>query len=585
MSATIAEERPLSPAPPEGRNVFGLFGRVKLRLAWNYLRDFKRHFVVHVVVGFGTLALLLIGGFFLFHFLFRFLQHPDQQPFGVPMMNRLIGMVYLAFFSMLTFSNLIIMLTTTYISREVEFYMSQPVGHRRLFFCKLCESTLYSSWAFIVLSLPFIFALGRTAQPPAHWSFYPMAVLSYLPFVMLPAALGAIAVLLVTAFVPAKQTFRLAIILAGVLLLFAMAFGRQAVGEGFGDAEQRESVARVMRFMGIGDIVWMPSTWLTRAIRAALVGDWRDQGFWSALLASTSLMSLQVCYWLAKPLYFRGYCASRSSTTTGRKREGGYYQFFDRLVSPLPSTTRALVVKDLTVFWRDPAQWGQLVILFGMLLIYILNLGGASELTRLQNRLPFWQTLVSLFNIGATCFVLSILSTRFIYPMLSLEGKQQWTIGLAPLRRTHLVWVKYFVAWACSLGITVPLILLSCWVLRTDWLITVFSLVTIVVMSMGLNSMAVGLGALLPNFAEDNPSRIANGLGGTLNVILSLIYIGGSISLQGPVLWNYAHQHRPEALISPPIVYATVAGWFLLQLLFILIPMAAGLRHWRRLEF
>ena len=36
-------------------------------------------------------------------------------------MIRLIKMVLLAFFSMLIFSNLIIMLTTTYISREVEF--------------------------------------------------------------------------------------------------------------------------------------------------------------------------------------------------------------------------------------------------------------------------------------------------------------------------------------------------------------------------------------------------------------------------------------------------------------------------------
>ena len=60
---------------------------------------------------------------------------------------------------MLIFSNLIIMMTTTYISREVEFLMSQPVGHRRLFFGKLGESLLYSSWAFVILSFPFFVAL------------------------------------------------------------------------------------------------------------------------------------------------------------------------------------------------------------------------------------------------------------------------------------------------------------------------------------------------------------------------------------------------------------------------------------------
>lgn len=586
MSATIAREEPLPVQPAAGRHAASLFLRVKLRLAYNYLRDFKRHFVVHLTVGLGTLTLLLGGGYALFHFLLRFLQAPEQQPFGVPMMNRLIGMVFLAFFSMLTFSNLIIMLTTTYISREIEFFMAQPIPQRRLFFCKLAESTLYSSWAFLVLSMPFVIALGRTAQPPAPLAFYPMAILSYIPFVMLPSALGSIAVLLITAFVPARQTFRLAVILAAAVLMVVVGLGRQAVGPGLGSEEiERDAVARIMRFMGVGDIVWVPSTWLTRSIRAALKGDWREQGFWTAMLASSSLMALQVCHWLAGPLYFRGYCASRSSTTSGRKREGGYYSFFDRIVAFIPSSTRALVVKDLTVFWRDPAQWGQLVILFGMLLIYVLNLGGASELTRIQRQLPLWQTLVSLFNIGATCFVLSILSTRFIYPMLSLEGKQQWVIGLAPVGRTRLVWVKYAVAWCCSLGVTVPLILLSCAVLRTDFFITLVSIATTVIMSMGLNSLAVGLGALLPNFAEDNPSRIANGLGGTLNVILSLIYIGGSLALEAPMLWNYVHQDRPDSLFPQPMLLGTAAVWLALQMAIIVLPMLLGLRHWRRLEF
>jgi hypothetical protein len=68
-------------------------------------------------------------------------------------------------------------------------------------------------------------------------------------------------------------------------------------------------------------------------------------------------------------------------------------------------------------------------------------------------------------------------------------------------------------------------------------------------------------------------------------VILSLIYIGGSISLEGPMLWNYTHQGRPDTLINASVVYATIGGWFALQLIFVLVPMSLGLRRWRRLEF
>ena len=87
-----------------------LFWRVKLRLGLNYLRDVKRHILLHATVGLGVLTFMLVGGFFLFEFIFEFLVKPEQQPFGGPLLKRLVGMVLLAFFSMLTFSNLIIML-------------------------------------------------------------------------------------------------------------------------------------------------------------------------------------------------------------------------------------------------------------------------------------------------------------------------------------------------------------------------------------------------------------------------------------------------------------------------------------------
>ena len=110
-------------------------------------------------------------------------------------------------------------------------------------------------------------------------------------------------------------------------------------------------------------------------------------------------------------------------------------------------------------------------------------------------------------------------------------------------------------------------------------------LVTIVVMSMGLNSLAIGLGALMPNFREDNPARVANGLGGTLNVILSLIYIGLSIVLEAPLLWAHVNQSMPPGLRGSLLFYGSGALWVAVHLLFIITPMRLGLRNWRRLEF
>jgi len=50
-------------------------------------------------------------------------------------------------------------------------------------------------------------------------------------------------------------------------------------------------------------------------------------------------------------------------------------------------------------------------------------------------------------------------------------------------------------------------------------------------MTLTLTGLAVGLGALYPNFKEDNPSKIVSGFGGTFCLVLSFFYILGSVVL------------------------------------------------------
>ena len=47
----------------------------------------------------------------------------------------------------------------------------------------------------------------------------------------------------------------------------------------------------------------------------------------------------------------------------------------------------------------------------------------------------------------------------------------------------------------------------------------------IAVLCLGLSGISVGLGARLPNLRETDPSKIAAGFGGTLNLLVSLVFI------------------------------------------------------------
>lgn len=562
-------------------NFLTLFFKLKWRIASNHLADLRRHKWVHFFVAMGVLMAMVAGGTIMFDIVFSFLMR--QEVFGPPLMDRLIKMVLLAFFSMLIFSNLIIMLTTTYISREVEFLMAHPIGHRRLFFAKLGESVVYSSWAFVILAFPFFVALGRSRD--LAWTFYAGSALMVIPYLIIPATVGASLALLMTAWFPPRKMIRFSLGLAGLGVLLAIILQRvYRVQQAFDGANQGELV-RMMRFMGVGDVLMLPSGWLGRGLKALERPDWGEAGFWMLALWATAAMGLVVCDALAGPLYYKGWAGTRTSGTAQRSRRGDLYRFFGGALRWLPPSTRAMVTKDLTIFWRDPAQWSQLMILFGLLFIYLANIRSASGMGPFKEFSEFWQSLLSLFNIGATAFVLSILTTRFIYPMLSLEGRQQWVIGLAPLERTRLVWIKFWCSALAAVALTTPLALFSSWMLRTDLIVTALTLGTIISLSLGLSSLAVGLGALMPNFNEDNPSRIANGVGGTLNAVLSLVYIGLTLALETPWIQQYVSHGAVMAGWARAIYLASIPAWLALQAAMIFLPLALGLKHWKRIEF
>ena len=78
---------------------------------------------------------------------------------------------------------------------------------------------------------------------------------------------------------------------------------------------------------------------------------------------------------MARDLYFRGYSRVQGSRSA-RRRVGLYAStpFSTASSSSCPRPVRLLILKDLRTFRRDPAQWSQFLIFFGLLAFYFLNI-------------------------------------------------------------------------------------------------------------------------------------------------------------------------------------------------------------------
>ena len=107
---------------------------------------------------------------------------------------------------------------------------------------------------------------------------------------------------------------------------------------------------------------------------------------------------------------------------------------------------------------------------------------------------------------------------------------------------------------------------------------------------LGLSGMAVGLGAILPDFNEQSPSKIAAGFGGTLNLVLSALYVMIVVFINALpchyFLMTYAHDMNSR-LHSGNLKFwlgVAVFGSCLLTILVTSIPLYKGFKAFRRLE-
>jgi ABC-2 type transport system permease protein len=214
--------------------------------------------------------------------------------------------------------------------------------------------------------------------------------------------------------------------------------------------------------------------------------------------------------------------------------------------------------------------------LFGLLGVYIINLRHFSQ--QLTNE--FWIHLVAFLNLGACSLNLATITTRFVYPQFSLEGKRLWIIGMAPPGLVRVVKTKYATASIASLFVTIGLIWLSCHMLTMDLGRTIFFTAAIAVMTFTLNGLAMGLGVLYPNLREENPSKIVSGFGGTFCLVLSFLYILASVVLLAfGAPWSQTYTRdgviRSMMYLSGFGALSFALGW---------LPLQFGLRRVKNFE-
>jgi ABC-2 type transport system permease protein len=525
----------------------------------------------------GGLFVLFLGGF---QFIGLYVDLANT------IVEYLFSMFFLSLLVMLFFSTGIIVYTTLFHSREAAYLMTTPASTDRIFAHKFVEAVGFSSWGFFLLVSPLMVAYGLTvkASPAFYGAFLPYL----LSFVLIPGSLGAVAAVMIANVFPRRERTILGLsILVVVLLAVLLGFRLWRTP---GDTLSGDWLGSVLNRLAFCQNPLWPSRWMSAGLLASAKGEWSQAGYYLMFLTAHAGLAYLAAAVTARDLYRRGYSRVQGGRSSRRRRELAWLDaLFHRCFFFLSHPVRLLILKDLRTFLRDPAQWSQFLIFFGLLAFYFLNIPRLGY----GVQTPYWRNLVSFLNLSVTALILSTFTSRFIFPLLSLEGRNFWVLGLLPLRREQILWGKFAFSAGISLISTEVLVVLSDLMLKMSPVMIGLHVGMIAVLCLGLSGISVGLGARLPNLRETDPSKIAAGFGGTLNLLVSLVFIFAIVTALALPCHLYFVGQEPTESAGIALSHAGFRFWLSIAIvvsltvgtLGTLIPLRIGIKAFQKMEF
>ena len=501
--------------------------------------------------GARTAILACVGTvFWLFAFgvLHRLLAYFRGVPeIGPLLAGKLLGLILVSFFGILLLSNVITALSSFFLARDLDLLVAAPVDWLRHYCAKLLETLLHSSWMVVLMAVPMLTAYGTVYDGGV--AFIGLALATFLPFLLIPAAVGtAITLVLVNAF-PARRTRDILSVIAvlaaaGIVVLFRLV--------------RPEKLARPEGFRSLVDFIavlrtptspLMPSEWLSRSVMGWLTGSVDPLPLY--LLWSTAAAAVVVGALLHRWLYARGFTKAQESAERWA-REGWTGRVARTALAPLGVVRRELVMKEIRVFFRDTTQWSQLILLAVLVVVYVFNikflpLTGEGITFFIVNLVPF-------LNLALAGFVLASVAARFVFPGVSLEGRTWWLLRASPLPVRELLWSKFWVGTLPLLVLALAIVGVTNSLLHVSPFMFTVSVFTITLMTFAVAGLAIGFGTVFPRFETENAAQIPTSFGGLLYMMSAVGVIGAVIVLEARPVYSYLSAVSFRGGEPPPLL-------------------------------
>lgn len=520
-----------------------------------------------------VISILAVGATIFFQGVFEKLL--ALEGIGEPLLRRVLKITILTIFWLVVVSNLISGIATLYRAQEIEFLLSRPVSFGRVFLSCFINNLVYSSWSLAILGIPIVVAcclvFGLTV-----WVILCIITFGLIPLVLIAAEIGTV-ILSAMIYFARLTSARAAVLLLTIATLAIIGWwvnSQRQMGLIVDGVARTSTVERYLaRLNQPGTENLTPAHWFADMLRSLQSRDSRKAVFLAGLLTLTAIVWLRWTFLIADKCYYHCWTSFKELSGRGvRGSSGSSARRFTRGL--LPNPLNAMLLKDLLQFVRNPNQWAQFVILVAFLLIYLFNLIYVSSRFDFDN--PYWKSIILFLNFAFSGFLLATLSVRFVFPLISLEGRGFWAVRTAPVSIRELFWEKFFLAFVVFMGLCELMIYFSNHTLHFNRVMMSLTTAGMFMMGATLTALGIGMGALMPDFKDESPMRIASTHGGVLTVVINLAYVGLMVAIIARPIYGYFIYLTGQGLFPTDQTFKAFILVIGLNILTVVIPLRSG---------
>jgi ABC-2 type transport system permease protein len=394
--------------------------------------------------------------------------------------------------------------------------------------------------------------MARQAEDPLVYVLFPAFFLAFIP---IPGAMGLVLAWMAARFLPRRVARRASMIVGGAIVIAGL-WGLQSLS--LVDAASETWLRSFLTKMSFVEWAFLPNYWVATGIDHAVARHTSEAFLYLGVTAANALFLSWLGVRLVSGYFNKAYdraAAGRGGEARETAEASGGFPGLAFAYLPLP--LRLIAAKDLRTFFRDPLQWSQLVILFGLLALYLINMptwrlqfGGGGQIL-----------IMPFLNLCAISLIIATFTCRFVFPLISLEGNKLWLIRLLPMPIRRILLAKFAFAMTVTLLVAVSAMGLAAYRLQLSPAWVAIHLGVTAAICFGLCGFAVGIGARMPMFGESNAARIANGLGGTTNLLASVSLVASILVCVGVATWR-SRNLSSDAAPDNTAILLCLAGMF-----------------------